>query len=111
MGASSNLSVLNVDINNNIVHNTTSSVLNIDNYNNFVINTTLSILSDAIDNQFTTTTTYIDEQIVIQHDYTYQEIEALSLRTERYIQESLTQLETWATSDEGKRFRKNYGLE
>ena len=46
----------------------------------------ISILSDAVDNQFTLTTTYIDEQIVIQHDYTDQEIEAL--RTEGYIQEA-----------------------
>ena len=75
--------------------------------NNFVSNTTLTTIT--IDNQFTATTTYIDEQIVIQHDYTDQEIEAL--RTEGYIQEALTQVSAWSTSDEGKRFRKNYGLE
>ena len=41
-------------------------------------------------NQFADTTTYIDEQIVLQHDYTDQEIEAL--RTEGYIQEALTRV-------------------
>ena len=30
-----------------------------------------------------------------------------ALRTEGYIQEALTQALAWATSDEGKRFRKN----
>ncbi len=42
--------------------------------------------------------------MVIQHDYTDQEIEAL--RTEGYTQVALTQFFAWATSDEGKRFRK-----
>ena len=60
-----NLSVLNVDINNDIVNLTTNlSVLNIDINNNFVNNTSLSILSDAVDNQFTLTTTYIDDKIM-----------------------------------------------
>ena len=100
-----NLSVLNVDINNDIVNLTTNlSVLNIDINNNFVNNTTLSILSTAIDDQFETTITYIDDKATEQHEYTDQEIEAL--RTEGYIQEALTQLAAWATSDEGKRFRK-----
>ena len=61
-----------------------------------------------MDNQFESTTTYIDEEITEQQEYTDQEIEAL--RTEGYIQhiiqEALTQLAAWATSDEGKRFRK-----
>jgi hypothetical protein len=39
-----------------------------------------------------------------QQEYTDQEKEAL--RTEGYIQEALTQALAWATSDEGKRFRK-----
>ena len=47
---------------------------------------------------------YIDDKITEQHEYTDQEIEAL--RTEGYIQEAVTQLLAWATSDEGKRFRK-----
>ncbi len=51
-----------------------------------------------------TTITYIDDKITEQHEYTNQEVEAL--RTEGYIQEALTQLAAWATSDEGKRFRK-----
>ncbi len=79
------------------------SVLNVGINNNFDNNKTLSTLTDAIDNQFTAETTYIDEQIVIQHDYTDQEIEAL--RTEGYGQEALTQLFEWATRDEGERFR------
>ena len=99
-----NLSVLNVDINNNFVNNTTLSTLNIEINNNFVNNTTLSTLSTAIDEQFELTTTYIDDKATEQHEYTDQEIEAL--RTEGYIQEALTQLAAWATSDEGKRFRK-----
>ncbi len=61
---------------------TNLSVLNVDINNNFVNNTTLPTLTNAIDNQFITTTTYIDEQIVEQHDYTDQEKEAL--RTEGY---------------------------
>ena len=96
-----NLSILNIDITN---LNTIVSVLNVDITNNFVNNTTLSTLTTAVDNQFELTTTYIDDKITEQHEYTDQEIEAL--RTEGYIQEALTQLAAWATSDEGKRFRK-----
>ncbi len=55
------------------------------------------------------TTTYIDDTITEQHDCTDQEIEAI--RTEGYIQEALSQVLAWVTSDEGKRFRKKYGLE
>ncbi len=91
-------------INNNFVNNTTLSTLNIDINNNFVDNTTLSTISTAIDDQFELTTTYIDDKITEQHKDTDQEIEAL--RTEGNIQEALTQLAAWATSDEGKRFRK-----
>jgi hypothetical protein len=52
------------------------------------------------------TITYIDDKILEQHEYTDQEIEAL--RNEGYIQEAVTQLLAWITSDdsEGKRFRK-----
>ena len=109
------LSTLNTNINDNYVNNTTLTTLStaIDNQfesttnyidNNFVYNTTLTTLSTEIDNQFELTTTYIDEKITEQQEYTDQEIEAL--RTEGYIQEALTQLAAWATSDEGKRFRK-----
>jgi hypothetical protein len=93
--------MLNIDVNH---LNTSVSVLNVDVTNNFVNNTILSILSDAVDNQFEITTTYIDDKTPEQHEYTYQEIEAL--RTEGNIQEALTQLLAWATSDEGKRFLK-----
>ena len=72
--------------------------------NNYVTNTTLTAISTAIDDQFTTTITYIDDKATEQHDYTDQEIEAL--RNEGYIQEAVTQILAWATSDEGKRFGK-----
>ncbi len=39
-----------------------------------------------------------------QHEYTDAEIG--ELRNEGYIQEAVTQILAWATSDEGKRFRK-----
>ena len=106
-----NLTVVN-DLSDNFntytINNTSSiSTINlaIDTINNNYVNhTALSILSTAIDDQFTTTTTYIDDKATEQHDYTDQEIEAL--RNEGYIQEAVTQVLAWATSDEGKRFRK-----
>ena len=106
-----NLTVVNdlTDNFNTYTVNNTSSIstinLAIDEINNNYVNhTALSILSTAIDDQFATTTTYIDEKIAEQHEYTDQEIEAL--RNEGYIQEAITQVLAWATSDEGKRFRK-----
>ena len=97
-------SYLNI-INNDIDNLTTNlSILSNDISINYVNNTTLSTLSTAIDGEFTTTITYIDDKVTEQHEYTDQEIEAL--RTEGYIQEAVTQLLAWATSDEGKRFRK-----
>jgi hypothetical protein len=86
---------------------TNFSILNLDIENienNYVTNTSLSVLSTSIDDQFELTTTYIDEKATEQHEYTDQEIEAL--RNEGYIQEAVTQILAWATSDEGKRFRK-----
>ena len=97
----SSISSLDLDINN---LSTSISILSSDINYNYVNNTTLSILSTAIDEQFETTTTYIDDKITEQHEYTDQEIEAL--RNEGYIQEAVTQLLAWITSDEGKRFRK-----
>ena len=97
----SSISSLELDINN---LSTSISILSSDINYNYVNNTTLSILSTAIDEQFETTTTYIDDKITEQHEYTDQEIEAL--RNEGYIQEAVTQLLAWITSDEGKRFRK-----
>jgi hypothetical protein len=99
--SNSYLSILNNDIENST---TNLSVLNTDIFNNYVENTTLSTLTTAVDNQFEETTTYIDEKATEQHEYTDQEIEAL--RMEGYIQEAVTQLLAWASSDEGKRFRK-----
>ncbi len=75
----------------------------------FVYNTTLTTLSTTIDNQFELTTSHIDEKITEQQEYTDQEVE--EFRNEGYIQEALTQLAALATSNEGKRFRKDYGLE
>ena len=97
----SSISSLELDINN---LSTSISILSSDINYNYVNNTTLSTLSTAIDEQFETTTTYIDDKITEQHEYTDQEIEAL--RNEGYIQEAVTQLLAWITSDEGKRFRK-----
>jgi hypothetical protein len=99
--SNSYLSILNTDIDN---LTTNLSILNTDNNNIIVNNTTLSILSTSIDDEFTTTITYIDDKILEQHEYTDQEIE--NLRNEGYIQEAVTQLLAWITSDEGKRFRK-----
>jgi hypothetical protein len=106
------LSTLNTNINDNYFNNTTLTTLStaIDdqfeltttyNNNNFVNNTTLTALSTVIDNQFELTTTCIDDKITKQQEHTEQEKEAL--RTEGYIQEALTQVLAWATSDEGKR--------
>ena len=95
-----------------IINNTNISILNldIDNIqNNYVTNTSLSTLSTAIDGQFELTTTYIDDKATEQHEYTDAEIE--ELRNEGYTQEAVTQILAWATSDEGKRFRKKYGIE
>ncbi len=123
-----NISILNIDIENiqnnyvtnssfstlsddyndyKISNNSNISILNldIDNIqNNYVTNTSLSTLSTAIDDQFELTTTYIDDKATEQHNYTDQEIE--TLKNEGYIQEAVTQVLAWATSDEGKRFRK-----
>ena len=99
--SNSHLSILNNDIDNST---SSLSILNTDIINNYVNNTTLSTLTTAVDVQFETTITYIDDKITEQQEYTDQEIEAL--RTEGYIQEAITQLLAWATSDEGKRFRK-----
>ena len=112
------LSLLNTDISNTYVNYTTFSILNndidslttslsilnTDISNTYVNNTTLSVLTTAVDDQFETTITYIDDKATEQHEYTDQEVEAL--RNEGYIQEAITQVLAWATSDEGKRFRK-----
>ncbi len=45
---------------------TNLSVLNVDINNNFVNNTILSTLSTAIDDQFELTTTYIDDKTIAQ---------------------------------------------
>jgi hypothetical protein len=79
------------------------SILSNDISIDYVNNTTLSVLSDTIDDEFTTTITYVDDEVQEQHEYTDQEIE--NLRNEGYIQEAVTQILAWATSDEGKRFR------
>ena len=94
--SNSYLSILNNDIDN---LTTNISVLNVDISNNYVNNTTLSTLTTAVDDRFETTITYSDDKITEQKEYTDQEIEAL--RNEGYIQEAITQVLAWATSDEG----------
>jgi hypothetical protein len=96
-----NLSILNIDIDN---LTTNLSILNTNTINHYVNNTTLSTLTTAIDNHCALTTTYVDDEILILKEYTYQE--TTNLRNEGYIQEAVTQLVPWATSDKGKRFRK-----
>ena len=97
-------------VNNIICSGTALTNLNYDAITNkpdltiYSTNTTISILTTAIDNQFALTTTYIDDEILISKAYTDQEI--TTLRNEGYIQEAVIQLLAWATSDEGKRFRK-----
>jgi hypothetical protein len=76
---------------------TSLSILSNDISNKYVNNTTLSTLSDTIDDEFTTTITYVDDKVQEQHEYTDQEIE--NLRNAGYIQEAVTQLLAWATSD------------
>jgi hypothetical protein len=72
-----NLSILNIDIHNLM---TGLSILNTDISDNYVNNTTLSTLTTAVDDQVETAITYVDDKITEQHEYTNQEIEAL--RTE-----------------------------
>jgi hypothetical protein len=67
------LSDLNTDIDN---LTTNLSILNSDINKNFVDNSSLSTLSIAFDDQFTLITTCIDDKLLEQHDYTDQEIEA-----------------------------------
>ncbi len=95
------LNIINNDIDNLV---TNLSTLSNDVSINYVNNTAWSTLSTAIDDRFELTTIYIDDKITEQHEYTDQEVEAL--RVEGYIQEAVTQILAWATSDEGKRFRK-----
>jgi len=97
-----NLSILSSDYESNKI--TSNSYLNIINNDILNLNTTISVLSVDVDNQFEITTTYINDKATEQHEYTNTEIE--NLRNEGYIQEAVTQLLAWATSDEGKRFRK-----
>ncbi len=89
-----NLSILNTDIQN---LTTNISVLNVDIRNNYVNTTTLSTLTTAVDDQFETPITSIDDKATEQHEDTDQEIEAL--RNEGYVQEAITQVLAWATSD------------
>ena len=95
------MNIINNDIDDLV---TIWSILSNDISINYLNNTSLSTLSTAIDDEFTTTITYIDDKITEQEEYTDQEVEALSV--EGYIQEAVTQILAWATSDEGKRFRK-----
>ena len=68
------------------------------------ISSTFINMASAIDEQFLITYQYIDEKDVEQKTYTDDEV--TKLRNEGMIQEAVTQLLAWVTSDEGKRFRK-----
>jgi len=83
-----NLSILSIDYESNKI--TSNSYLNIINSDILSLNTALSVLSVDVDNQFEITTTCINDKAQEQHEYTDAEIE--NLRNEGYIQEAVTQL-------------------
>jgi hypothetical protein len=105
-----NLSILSDDLdsfkittNNNFdLLNTNLSILS-DDFD-FLKITTISTLTTSIDEQFLAITEYIDTKDEEQQTYTDNSIE--TLRNEGMIQEAVTQILAWITSDEGKRFRK-----
>jgi hypothetical protein len=66
-------------------------------------------MATAIDEQFLLTYQYIDTKDGKKHTYTDEQI--TQLREEGMIQEAVMQIIAWATSDEGNRFRKKYGIE
>ena len=108
-----NFTSLNTDLDNLIaLTNTNFSLLNT-NLNDFknttnnkfeLIGTALNILESDFTAYQTTTNQLIIDNLQEAKDYTDQEVE--ELRNEGYIQEAVTQILAWATSDEGKRFRK-----
>ena len=108
-----NLTSLNTDLDNLIaLTNTNFSVLNtnLDGFKNTtnnkfeLIGTALNILETDLISYQTSTNQLIIDNLQEAKDYTDQEVE--ELRNEGYIQEAVTQILSWATSDEGKRFRK-----
>jgi len=108
-----NLTSLNTDLDNSIsLTNTNFSILNtnLDGFKNTtnnkfeLIGTALNILETDLISYQTTTNQLIIDNLQEAKDYTDQEVE--ELRNEGYIQEAVTQILSWATSDEGKRFRK-----
>ena len=108
-----NFTSLNTDLDNLIaLTNTNFSLLNT-NLNDFknttnnkfeLIGTALNILESDFTAYQTATNQLIIDNLQEAKDYTDQEVE--ELRNEGYIQEAVTQILSWATSDEGKRFRK-----
>jgi len=93
--SNSNFSMLETKIDN----------LKITTLNKFeLVATGLSVLEEDFTSYQTTTNQLIVDNLQESKDYTDQEVD--ELRTEGYIQEAVTQVLAWATSDEGKRFRK-----
>jgi hypothetical protein len=74
--------------------------------NNSLIDLSNDIISldQSTSNNFELTNDYIDAKHQEGKDYTDTEVE--NLRNEGLIQEAITQVLAWITSDEGKRFRK-----
>jgi len=93
--SNSNFSMLETKIDN----------LRITTLNKFeLVATGLSVLEEDFTAYQTATNQLIVDNLQDAKDYTDQEVE--ELRMEGYIQEAVTQVLAWATSDEGKRFRK-----
>ena len=68
------------------------------------ISSTFMNMASTIDEQFLITYQYID--VKDREQKTYTDDEVTQLRNEGMIQEAVTQILAWITSDEGKRFRK-----
>ena len=108
-----NFTLLNDDLDNLVNStNTNFSLLNT-NLNDFkittnskfeLVGTALNTLESDFISYQTATNQLIIDNLQEAKDYTDQEVE--ELRVEGYIQEAVTQVLAWATSDEGKRFRK-----
>jgi len=95
----------------NLVNSTIDTFEEQANNNFSLINTYISDLTNDINSLDQATTSNLEathNYIDLKHqeglDYTDTEVE--NLRNEGYIQEAVTQLLAWITSDEGKRFRK-----
>jgi hypothetical protein len=88
------------------LHGKISVYFGVFSINNSLIDLSNDIISldHSTSNTFELTNDYIDAKHQEGKDYTDTEVE--NLRNEGLIQEAITQVLAWITSDEGKRFRK-----